>query len=79
VTNNEFTKELAMALHRPAVFRMPHLAATLAFGEMADALLFSSARVVPAKMQASGFTWQYPTLRSWFSDRLSSNRTRIAS
>lgn len=79
-TNNEFTKELAMALHRPAVFRMPHLAARLAFGEMADALLFSSARVVPEKMQASGFVYRYPTLRSWFSDRLStSSRSRIAS
>ncbi len=80
VTNNEFTKELAMALHRPAVFRMPHLAARLAFGEMADALLFSSARVVPEKMQASGFVYRYLTLRSWFSDRLStSSRTRMAS
>jgi uncharacterized protein len=80
VTNNEFTRELAMALHRPAVFRMPHLAARLAFGEMADALLFSSARVVPEKMQASGFVYQYLTLRSWFSERLSiSSRPRIAS
>jgi NAD dependent epimerase/dehydratase family enzyme len=29
---------------------------------MADALLLASTRVVPARLQASGYTFQYPEL-----------------
>src|SRR5215475_5248734 len=50
VTNAEFTKELARALHRPAIFPVPPFALRLVLGrEMADALLTSSQRVVPEK------------------------------
>jgi uncharacterized protein (TIGR01777 family) len=63
VTNNEFTKELAGALHRPALFRAPRFALNLALGEMAEALLLASARVVPSRMKAAGFVYQYPELR----------------
>lgn len=62
VSNAEFTRVLARAVSRPALFPLPAFAARLAFGEMADALLLASARVMPARLQASGYRFQYPEL-----------------
>jgi hypothetical protein len=55
VTNAVFTKALGRALHRPTVLPMPAFAARLVFGEMADALLLASMRVIPRRLLASGF------------------------
>jgi len=55
VTNAEFAKELAIALRRPALFPAPAFALRLAMGEMADALLLSSQRVVPAILSRIGY------------------------
>jgi hypothetical protein len=41
---------------------MPALAARLAFGEMADALLLASQRVMPTRLQASGYIFRHPEL-----------------
>lgn len=62
VTNGEFTQTLGRVLDRPAVFSVPAFAARLAFGEMADALLLSSARVEPAKLLNSNYQFKYPEL-----------------
>lgn len=62
VRNAEFTKELARALHRPAFFPAPVFALRLALGEMADALLLSSQRVVPQKLQQVGYGFSHPDL-----------------
>lgn len=62
VTNLEFTKALGHALSRPTIFPAPAFALRLAFGEMADALLLSSARVEPLRLKESGFVFQYPEL-----------------
>lgn len=62
VTNAEFTRTLGRVLGRPTIFPMPGFAARLAFGEMADALLLSSQRVQPAKLQSSGFQFRHPEL-----------------
>ena len=62
VTNREFTKTLGRVLRRPTILPMPAFAARLAFGEMADALLLSSSRVVPARLQQTGYEYQYPDL-----------------
>jgi uncharacterized protein (TIGR01777 family) len=51
VTNAQFTKILASAVHRPALFPAPAFALRLLLGEMADALLLSSQRVLPAHLQ----------------------------
>lgn len=61
VTNAEFTRILAAALHRPAFFPVPAFALKLAFGEMSQALL-DSQRALPAAAQAAGFHFQYPDL-----------------
>jgi uncharacterized protein len=60
--NAEFTRTLARALHRPAIFPMPAFAARLAFGEMADALLLASQRVEAAKLTANGYRFQFEDL-----------------
>jgi uncharacterized protein (TIGR01777 family) len=62
ITNRSFTKTLGHVLHRPTLFPLPAFAARLVLGEMADALLLSSIRVLPAKLQASKFTFTHPTL-----------------
>jgi uncharacterized protein len=62
VTNAVFTRELAQALHRPAVLPVPEFALKLLFGEMAE-LLLSSQRVLPKAAESAGFRFQYPELR----------------
>jgi uncharacterized protein (TIGR01777 family) len=62
VTNGQFTQSLGKVLRRPTVFPMPAFAARLAFGEMADALLLASTRVVPARLQESGYRFQHPDI-----------------
>ena len=62
VTNAEFTRTLARVLSRPAIVPMPAFAARLAFGELADALLLSSQRVMPSRLKESGYRFRYPEL-----------------
>ena len=62
VTNYEFTKTLGKVLSRPTVLPMPGFAARLALGEMADALLLASTRVVPHVLQEKGYEFQHPDL-----------------
>jgi hypothetical protein len=61
VTNADFTRELARALRRPALFPVPEFALRLLFGEMADVLL-DSQRVAPAAAEAAGFRFRFPQL-----------------
>ncbi len=61
VTNRAFTRALAKALRRPAVFPVPSFALRLALGEMASTVL-GSQRVLPERAQQAGFTFEHPTL-----------------
>ncbi|HWY08485.1 MAG TPA: TIGR01777 family oxidoreductase [Candidatus Acidoferrales bacterium] len=60
--NADFTKLLAAALHRPALFPVPAFALRLLLGEMADALLLSSQRVLPAQLQKLNHQFLHPDL-----------------
>src|ERR1051325_6997753 len=62
--NAEFTKVLAKALHRPALFPAPAFALRLALGEMADALLLSSQRVKPQALEKLGYLFLHADLSS---------------
>jgi hypothetical protein len=64
VSNADFTRTLARVLRRPALVPLPAFAARLLFGEMADALLLAGARVVPTRLQASGYRFRFPDLES---------------
>lgn len=63
VTNAEFTRTLARALHRPALAPMPAWLAKLLFGEMAKELLLASARVTPKKLLDAGYRYEQPELK----------------
>jgi ligand-binding SRPBCC domain-containing protein len=65
VTNREFTRELARALHRPALAPVPAIALKAALGEMAQVLL-ESQRVAPARLIAEGYSFRFPDLPSAF-------------
>lgn len=62
VTNYEFTKTLGGVLHRPTVMPLPAFAARLALGEMADELLLGSNRILPKRLQETGYQFRCPTL-----------------
>jgi uncharacterized protein (TIGR01777 family) len=70
VTNEEFSKTLASVLKRPALFRVPAFVLRLVLGEMAEALLLGGQRVIPGKLQQSGYEFQYPVLRGAFENLL---------
>jgi uncharacterized protein (TIGR01777 family) len=55
VTNAEFTKALGRQLNRPTILPVPAFALRLMFGQMADDLLLSSARVMPRRLLDSGY------------------------
>jgi uncharacterized protein len=64
VTNLEFTLALGRALHRPTLLQVPTFALRLAFGEMAEATILESTRVMPACLSAWGFHFEYPELEA---------------
>lgn len=61
-TNAEFTKVFGKVLRRPTIFPMPAFAARLALGQMANDLLLASARVIPRKLQETGFEFRFTDL-----------------
>jgi len=63
-TNAEFTDTLGDVLHRPTFVPIPKFGPKLLLGgELADNLLFSGQRVLPAVLNADdGFTFQHPDL-----------------
>ena len=64
VTNRELTEALGKVLSRPTLFPVPAFALRLAVGrEMADALLLASARVVPRRLEETGYPFRFPELR----------------
>jgi uncharacterized protein len=63
VTNAEFTAELAAALRRPALLRIPAPVLRAGLGELSGELL-GSQRVVPHRLLQAGFAFQYPRVAS---------------
>ena len=64
VRNAEFTRELGQAMHRPTFLPAPAFALEFALGEMAEALLLSSQRVVPTRLEQFGFRFEHVRLAS---------------
>lgn len=62
VTNREFAATLGRVLRRPTVLPLPAFMVRLLFGEMGQALLLEGARVLPTRLEASGFRFRYPRL-----------------
>ncbi len=62
VRNAAFARSLGRTLRRPAILPTPGFAMRIAFGEMADALLLTGARVIPRRLLASGYRFGHPEL-----------------
>jgi uncharacterized protein (TIGR01777 family) len=62
VRNRDFARTLGAVLGRPAVLPVPALALKVLFGEMAEATLLASSRVVPTVLETSGYRFRYPVL-----------------
>ncbi len=71
VTNHEFTKALARAIHRPALFQAPGFALKMILGEFAEFVL-TGQRALPAHAESLGFQFKFrelePALRDLFSE-----------
>jgi len=64
VTNAAFAQAVGRALHRPAFLPTPGFAMRLLLGEMAEGLILSGQRAVPARAQEAGYSFKYSTLDS---------------
>ncbi|MHB1022708.1 MAG: TIGR01777 family oxidoreductase [Acidobacteriaceae bacterium] len=64
VTNAEFTRTMGRVLHRPALLPVPAFVLKLAFGEMADATILCSMRVLPVCLQEAGFRFEHAELET---------------
>ncbi|SDT64895.1 hypothetical protein SAMN04489716_5189 [Actinoplanes derwentensis] len=59
VRNEDFTRDLARALHRPALLTVPGPVLDVVIGEMAGEAQRSQ-RVLPGVLSGAGFVWAYP-------------------
>lgn len=62
VTNADFTRSLAASVHRPAFFHAPAFVLKTLLGDLAQEMLLTSQRALPAAAQSGGYTFQYPDL-----------------
>ena len=73
VSAREFSQTFGRVLNRPVALRIPAPVVALAPGGMGEELALASARVVPGRLQQSGYTFVHtplePTLRTLMSTR----------
>lgn len=62
VTAREFSRTLGRVLHRPVALHIPRAVVALAPGGMGRELAAASARVVPARLEHSGYDFEWPLL-----------------
>jgi uncharacterized protein len=74
ITNADFAKTLGRVIGRPAIFPAFAFMLRAAMGEMADALLLSSARVKPGKLTESGYRFRFNDLTQYLQYCLGSER-----
>ena len=74
ITNADFAKTLGRVIGRPAIFPAFAFMLRAAMGEMADALLLSSARVKPGKLTESGYRFRFNDLTQFLKYSLGSER-----
>jgi NAD dependent epimerase/dehydratase family enzyme len=68
VTMNDFARALGAAMHRPSIFRVPTFALRLAVGDGLARVLLTGQRALPNKLQACGFTFDFPSLDAALAD-----------
>ncbi len=70
---DEFTEQLGDVLNRPVFFRVPKLVMKAMIGESAD-FITASLRVLPKKLDGSGFKFTHPLVRNALSDAIRNKR-----
>ena len=70
VTNSEFTRTLASALHRPAFCHAPAFALRLLLRGLAEEMLLTGQRATPGVALAAGYRFAFPDLDSALADLL---------
>jgi NAD dependent epimerase/dehydratase family enzyme len=78
VTNAQFTRTLCRVLGRPMLPPVPRFVLRLLFGSMADEMLLTSVRAVPAQLTAAGFRYRHPALEPALRAALATERPRLA-
>jgi hypothetical protein len=73
ITNKDFTKALAKALNRPAVFSIPDFVLKLVLGEAA-VLLTESPGVEPKNLLEAGFEFTYPDIEKALNEIVSNQQ-----
>ena len=63
ISQAEFARSLASAMHRPLFLTLPDFAIRMLFGEMGECLLLKGQRVVPKRLLQLGYQFQYPDLQ----------------
>lgn len=60
LSNAQMATALGRALGRPSFFPTPGFPLKIAFGELGDVLILKGQRVIPKRLQESGFQFHYP-------------------
>lgn len=72
VTQREWAKTVAAALHRPQFLKLPGPLVRAIFGQMGEELFLYSTRATPSRLLRSGFKFLHPTLQEALLKKLSS-------
>ena len=70
ITNKEFTKALGDVLRRPTLFPVPKFGMKAMFGEMGEQTVLSNQRILPQQLIDSGFSFDFPDIKSALTDIL---------
>jgi uncharacterized protein (TIGR01777 family) len=77
VTNRVFTETLGRVLHRPTMIPTPLLPLKLRYGsELVDELLLTGQRVLPERLEGTGYRFAHPTLEEALRAALDRHRRR---
>ncbi len=63
VTMKVFARELGRVLHRPSWFHVPAFAIKTLMGQMGKEMLLASQKVIPAKLEEEGFSFDFEDVR----------------
>jgi uncharacterized protein (TIGR01777 family) len=70
VTNAVFARTLGRVLGRPAALPVPTFALRALFGQMAEEMILTGARVLPTRLTAAGFRFEHPQLHPALAEML---------
>jgi uncharacterized protein (TIGR01777 family) len=77
VTNSDFTRALARALHRPACLPAPAALLSMIGGDLARELMLGGQKVLPKRALATGFVFDNPTLVGALDAMLGARRAAV--